>query len=830
MAKKRSKKSKGGGSKKQPVAKKKNAPKEQKKSGADRHVPVKTIETFLQSSRTTWLLLIGLLLLVGTFILWDYLTFQYVLLFKDKTSSDTVNIFYPQSYHAINYIWTEGIPKWSFNAGLGVNLYPAGLSFNPISWVNILLGSEGLAYRIAYNQLFHVIITGILFYFFLRVTGVSSYISIVGSLLMAYSGYAMIGVTWYGHLSGILYAVFLLVAFEYLFSKNKWWLFPFPFLFMINTKLYFNGVFLLLYFLFRYFSTYSWQPKRFLTYTLKMGGLGILGIMLSAPFWGATAYKFLNSARVVGEATRINELRSRSLFYMEDASHYVTAILRLFSNDLLGTAHDFKGWYNYLEAPIFYCGLITLLLVPQIFIFLSKRLKLIYGAFLGFWILLVAIPYFRYSFYLFAGDFYKHALSFFIPFTLLFFGLQALSYVNDQKRQIHSTLLLATLVVLLALLFYPYASVEGVIDSSLRLFIALMLVVYTLLLLVWQMPAYRLYAQIGLIVLITFEVAWMGNISVNNREPFTGKEFSGHNGYSDSTLEALDFLNSADTSFYRVTKFYSSSPSAAYGLNDAMVQDYYSSTIYRSQNNSNYIRFLKEVDAIPKIDKDFSKWVGGLSVNVILQGFGSIKYMLRKEDDKDYPEKFYAPLRDFSDVKLYRNSCYIPFGFCYDRYFSLDDLRALPNLNEKARSLFHGVVLNEETLQKSKGLKALDIQSLPSMTRQAIWDEAARRSANALNVTHQSQNQIVGNISLTSPQLMFFSIPYHRGWSAKVNGQRAELLKVNIGFMGLMLDPGEHHIELSYTPVFYYEGWCIFLLGLLIFGLLLRFTRKGVSE
>ena len=27
--------------------------------------------------------------------------------------------------------------------------------------------------------------------------------------------------------------------------------------------------------------------------------------------------------------------------------------MRLFSNDTMGVGSDFKGWYNYLEAPLF---------------------------------------------------------------------------------------------------------------------------------------------------------------------------------------------------------------------------------------------------------------------------------------------------------------------------------------------------------------------------------------------------------------------------------------------------------------------------------------------
>lgn len=62
-------------------------------------------------------------------------------------------------------------------------------------------------------------------------------------------------------------------------------------------------------------------------------------------------------------------------------------------------------------------------------------------------------------------------------------------------------------------------------------------------------------------------------------------------------------------------------------------------------------------------------------------------------------------------------------------------------------------------------------------------------------------NIITGDISLSESKLLCMSMPYANGWTAYVDGKEAELLKVNGMFCGLMLDPGEHEIELRYqTP------------------------------
>src|SRR6185369_9469619 len=105
------------------------------------------------------------------------------------------------------------------------------------------------------------------------------------------------------------------------------------------------------------------------------------------------------------------------MFATGSALHNITAVMRLFSCDLMGTGSDFKGWENYLEAPTFYTGLLSLILFPAVFGFLDKRRKIIYGVFLSFWILPVLFPYFRYAFWLFTGDYYR-AFSFFVSLTL----------------------------------------------------------------------------------------------------------------------------------------------------------------------------------------------------------------------------------------------------------------------------------------------------------------------------------------------------------------------------------------------------------------------------
>ncbi|MFC2139604.1 YfhO family protein [Bacteroidota bacterium] len=63
---------------------------------------------------------------------------------------------------------------------------------------------------------------------------------------------------------------------------------------------------------------------------------------------------------------------------------------------------------------------------------------------------------------------------------------------------------------------------------------------------------------------------------------------------------------------------------------------------------------------------------------------------------------------------------------------------------------------------------------------------------------------------------------YSKGWKALVDGKPAEILKVNHGFMGLVLTEGRHQIEFYYSPDTYVTGKYIALV--LNIGLLVLFA------
>lgn len=78
----------------------------------------------------------------------------------------------------------------------------------------------------------------------------------------------------------------------------------------------------------------------------------------------------------------------------------------------------------------------------------------------------------------------------------------------------------------------------------------------------------------------------------------------------------------------------------------------------------------------------------------------------------------------------------------------------------------------------------------------------------------------------TDERYVFLSVPYSAGWSATVDGQPAEILRANVGFMALAVDSAAHDIQLTYVTPGLVAGACCSAAGILLFTGILLVRRK----
>jgi uncharacterized membrane protein YfhO len=754
------------------------------------------------------------LLLVGTLIFWPFLFGNAVLLYTD-IGSDSVNDYYPNFVHLSHYIRSQGFPSWSFYVGMGQDIaYATGyLVWQPVSW----LPGDLIAHALVFQHLGKVLIAGLLFFRFLQLRGLHAPLPLLGSLLLSFSAYMCIGSCWYPFADEVVCFAGILLATEEAIQYGRWFLLAVvvALVGMITPfHLYLCALFLLLYVPARLFGQYGWQPRTILRSCLRLAGVATLGVGLGAIVTLPHLYAVLNSPRVSGTTSAVATLSSFSFLGLESPFHYITAALRPFSNDILGTGDGFRGWQNYLEAPLTYCGLLCLLILPQTLIGGTRRQRIICVLFLAGVLLPTVLPWFRYLFWLFQGDYYRtHSL-----FWVL--GLVTLSIITLSRyvegRPFNLWLLAATAVALIGALYLPFEQWQALINPALRSGVTIFLLFYVVVLTAGQLLKRQKLASWLILVLSAVELVQFDRITVSQRKTISKQELKERVGYNDETVDAIRDIKAGDDSFFRITKLRPSALSVYSSFNDAMVFGYYGTSSYSSFNNINYTNFLTAVDAIPPNSETHTRWSVGLLNDPILSMFAGEKYAL-----VDNPLPFqralqYELVRQYGNDYLFRNARFLPLGLAFGSYITEDAFLKLPS-GEKSGALLDVVVLPTKSEGEAAGLTPADLSGLEQDARNlSLADVATASRKTALKLTSFGQTHFEGTISLDQRSILVVQTPFDRGWSALQDGQAAPALRVDAGLLGVGLDAGEHRLELHYRNPFLVYALVTTLASLLI--------------
>ena len=115
-----------------------------------------------------------------------------------------------------------------------------------------------------------------------------------------------------------------------------------------------------------------------------------------------------------------------------------------------------------------------------------------------------------------------------------------------------------------------------------------------------------------------------------------------------------------------------------------------------------------------------------------------------------------------------------------------------------------------------------------------IFKEAyGKLSDEQLEITKFSDTEIEGKITAQNDGVMFLSIPYEKGWSIYVDGEKAETVKVVSSMLGVNLTAGEHDIRIEYVPEGFVPGAAatgvsaVLCVGIAVFDFKRRKKRKS---
>lgn len=782
------------------------------------------------------LLLTGLLVLIGVIVFFDYLISDRFYFFKD-IGSDTLNLSYPYLGHVADYIKNAGVPKWSFNFGMGQSLFPFFLR-DPFDIFLYMAGKDHLYSGIVFKEVVKVILAGVTFFYYLRMLKLSDFTAICGSLFFAFCGFSIVGGQWYIFSFEAFNMALLLLAFEQLLQYKRWVLFPIAILLIGMSQpfnLYVYGLFLITYAIFRLYQTGNLTVKSTAILFGQMIGAGILGLLLSAPFMIENIIQILESPRGSGTNSYAHILSGQPMFALADNVQLGTSILRFFSSDILGSGNEFTGWQNILEAPLFYIGLPCLILMPQAFPTLEKKVRIGFIVFIVLWFMPIIFPWFRYAFWLFSGDYFR-AYSVIVAFILLYYAMVALDHIV-KHRKINLVVLGVTIALLMIFLYYPYApgtdalrnnAITPVLNPSVSVFVCFMLIVYAILLFLLGRPNSSAGLKYGLLGAMIVEVLFLSRVSVNDRDAVTAAEITQKVGYNDYSVEAINFIKQHDKSFYRIDKTYGSSPAMHSSLNDGMAQGYRGTSAYNPFNQEYYIRYLQLMGISNKANELESRWATGLAYHPILESANSVKYILAKNKINPLWRITCDTMGTFGDVKVFRNKFLIPFGFGYANYIKKSDFEKTSMVQKDFLTL-KAFVIDDADLQKVAGLREYPLKdTLPEsqFTTDIYKQQVVELSRDTMVITKFEDNNITGSFNATNDEMMYLSIPYDGGWSLKVDGQPREKIILNDGMTGIIMKKGNHTIAMTYDLRYFTKGIYLCLAGLVLFAGAWFMTRK----
>lgn len=194
-----------------------------------------------------------------------------------------------------------------------------------------------------------------------------------------------------------------------------------------------------------------------------------------------------------------------------------------------------------------------------------------------------------------------------------------------------------------------------------------------------------------------------------------------------------------------------------------------------------------------------------------LRGFLSCKYLFddsvdtndfRAEQGNEMPGWEY--IGQENGCYVYENSYYIPMGFMFDTYITQEDWETLREY-DRHLALTKALVLTEEQMEKYykitdyynyDGDKLVDSFSYSYVD---YYNECSKLKENSCTDFAYNNNGFTATIENTgNDNLLFFSIPYDKGWTAYVNDTPVEIEKVDCGLMAIKV-PGNQTSSIKFV-------------------------------
>lgn len=154
---------------------------------------------------------------------------------------------------------------------------------------------------------------------------------------------------------------------------------------------------------------------------------------------------------------------------------------------------------------------------------------------------------------------------------------------------------------------------------------------------------------------------------------------------------------------------------------------------------------------------------------------------------------------EWKDYHIWENEYWLPFGFYYENYINYSDYMRLPT-EVRDRVLLRALVIDDERESDMSGLMDRIEIDETDLKNSSLKNDTEKLKSNTVKKFARTANGFEAEIDIKKNNLIFFSIPFIKGWNAYVNGNKADIIKANVGFIAVKIREGSNKIIFEYVP------------------------------
>lgn len=689
-----------------------------------------------------------------------------------------------------------GAIDWSWNIDIGSSFIGATSFYatgSPFFYLSLLFPANLFPMIIAWIFMLKYAVAGLTSYAYLKNNVKSERFAIIGSILYAFSGFQATNMMFYHFHDVVAFFPLLLIGLDILITKKKKGTFAIAVALCAVTNFYFfvsEVIFLVLYYLFRYFKFSRSSIKEIITCLLE----GVLGVLLAAVI-------FIPSVVFNMDNPRVSEFLPLAKWFSFERRTllYVFRVFTLPAGPMEPQAYiiesDFSSWQAYLPM---------IGIVPTIS-YIWKNKKDWLSKLLIFCFLTSLFPILNSIFYLGTSNYHRWYFAF-----ILMMVLASVRVLEDRKEYKLGLCSFIFSLLLIALYFgskwWDVNKFQLIYDrcAFVTLF-AIAIVGYLLTSIITIIKKEKIYWLAMLVTIAAFASLTTYNVV---------------DSYSNSHYMDWAHGNDGDVRYYERLLAYANyeNPDEAFrfsGLDNSafMVGNISGNASFTSTVNGSIMELHEQITEGRSVFTPYKDT--GLNERL------SAKYYIAKGPKND--SDILVDTIKYADVEeyVYERSGILPIGYTYDTYITQDEVVTLTNEEKRMLMLQTLIIDSEDEAMVSGTLSHFDINNaiMDWDTLLCSWADSHEAYSSEFIRTKRGFTSVIDS---PRDSYAFFSVPNDRGFKAYVNGSECPIVNIN-GLMAIKIPAGISEIEFINTNWYFRVG---FIISVLSFVVWLGWRRK----